>query len=244
MRIPSTLYTSVETSGKNRAPWKLHNQAGKGEAFTDEQVEGLSKKFDFEPHVLKELSRQVHRILYRELRKFQPEQFVSRVDKAKTEIQRAVERIQIAEQELAATKELVSNIHFGDISPTLQKPEPSDLHIRYLEGAFESLEHLKSHLKEMAVKRRVIYQNNPDRRRARDLRRQSICNCIFELWREEGRSISYTSNPTKSERSGQLIEFINDVVFLSTAPPTRLSTETIKSEITQWKSSEPDGRSA
>lgn len=244
LRMPSTLYILVETSGKNRVPWKLHDQSGKGDAFTDEQVEGLSKKFDLELHVLRELSRQVHRTLYRELRQFQPEQFVSRVSKAEKEIQRAVNRIQISKQELEATKQILSDIHFGGINSTQRKPESSDEHTQYLERASASLEQLKSHLVEMTVNRRVIYQSNPDGRRARDLRRQSICSCIFELWRQEGRSISYTSNPTKSERSGQLIEFINDVVFLTTEPATKLSTETIKAEISQWKSSGPTGRSA
>mgnify|MGYP000331623537 CR=1 FL=1 len=242
---PKSLYLPLATSAKDAAPWRLHNQGSKGaNAFSAEHVEFLSQKYDLDREALWELSRQVGRTLSESCTYFQPELTRSRTDKATKEIQKAIKHIETAERELRKTGAILETLHFGDLIATTRRPKASVEHRSALQSSIDSHRHLKQHIVDMAVSGKVIFDGNPDKRRLRDLRRASVCGSAFAIWAEHGRKISYTSDAIKSERTGPLIEFINDIVSFVTDPPTPLSGETIKTEISAFVSNNRSRRSA
>lgn len=81
----------------------------------------------------------------------------------------------------------------------------------------------------------VSYKGTPDKRRARDVRRNIVCTSIFNSWDESGRKLSYSTDPLTSERGGRLFDFVNAVVECISDPPSHLNGETVKIELDEFK---------
>lgn len=74
-----------------------------------------------------------------------------------------------------------------------------------------------------------------DKRGRRDNKRRAVLDRIFAFWSEQGRPLTVTTDPVKSERKGALLEFTNAVVVRVSEPPTPLSPETIVKDLKQYK---------
>lgn len=74
-----------------------------------------------------------------------------------------------------------------------------------------------------------------DQRRDLHSRRTMVSNCLMYFWQSVGRGVSYTTDHGSSERSGDLIDFINAVTACVTDPATALNGETLRREIDRFK---------
>lgn len=70
-----------------------------------------------------------------------------------------------------------------------------------------------------------------DRRELSDRRRDEVLHTIFQFWVDQGRKITFTTDPLTSKRGGELVHFIQAVCLLLTDPSTEISAETIVKRI-------------
>lgn len=70
-----------------------------------------------------------------------------------------------------------------------------------------------------------------DRRKLSDRRRDEVLHTIFQFWVDQGRKITFTTDPLTSKRGGELVHFIQAVCLLMTDPATEISAETIVKRI-------------
>ncbi|SHM80737.1 hypothetical protein SAMN05443432_1213 [Roseovarius litoreus] len=80
-----------------------------------------------------------------------------------------------------------------------------------------------------------VSHTDTDKRRVKDVRREIVVTQIFNMWERSGRKLRYTTDPITSERRGELVEFVNDVVIYLTEPATSIDTDTIKKDLDDFK---------
>lgn len=226
-------------------PWRLHDGKTENfEVFSPQQTALLASSHGIDQGLIRELARSIRRSLTENLSHLQTENFGVRINKGASEVGKAIRHIEAAQKQLLKVEEILSQIEFGAListnNPLVTSSEEQSNHL----AAVEALEGFKVQLDKMVAEQKVIFKGIPDKRRMRDLRRELICADIFRLWEQVGRKVSSTTNPLISEREGPLIAFVNDIVALVTEPSTRLSGETIHSDIARYRNRKSVGRSA
>lgn len=109
---------------------------------------------------------------------------------------------------------------------------------KYRESFLGELNHFRTLLNLSQANFKTIIENNKDMSKKysnqftkRNRYTKGVIKSIFISWTKMGRKLTYTTHPDTSERSGRLIEYVNDVVRCISTPPGRLSAETIRKEI-------------
>lgn len=75
----------------------------------------------------------------------------------------------------------------------------------------------------------------PDKRLVSDFRREMVSAAVFSVWAAAGRQLSTPNDAVAGKRSGNLVLFAQDVVYMLTEPPNQVSGETIRSDLKDYK---------
>ena len=235
------------TFTKDLIPWNIGQPcaAPKG-PLTTEQVQNLSEKYGFGFAKIRQLSRELSGVLDEDLHLSQPEFRQDRRKRAIKEIGGAIKDLESAIGKLnkvsaALGKIKISNplAHIGAENPALARLETFADGKVQIEGFLEFLRGVERESRAEAGGQSVLTYSvihmDTDMRRVKDVRREIVVTQIFNLWDRSGLKLSYTTDPTSSERSGQLFAFVNDIVACLTEPSTSIDTDTLKRDLEDFK---------
>jgi hypothetical protein len=170
-----------------------------------------------------------------ELRLAQPDLTIARRKKGQKELARANDLIRSAEGKLLAASKILRDLGFKSDFSHVGMPNPGKGHVRKFKIATQTVTESRNFFESMERFEMVTFVGTPDARKASDVRRTILCVTIFNMWLDVDRELTYTTDPVSSERTGPLIEFVNDVVQCMTEPPSRLSGEAIKRELEDFR---------
>lgn len=235
------------TYTNGRIPWKVgHLCAASKGPLTTEQVERLSEKYSFCFAKIRQLSKDIRGVLAEELHLSQPEFRQGLRDRANKESARSIKDLEKATAQLDKVSEAIDTIKFSNPLGRIGAENPS---LSHLEKFSDGKAKIEDFLRFLRVVDRSNQSNDTDRsdfafrihhkqidkRRIKDVRREIVVTQIFNMWERSGRSLSYTTDPISSMRSGQLFDFVNDVVACLTEPSTPIDTDTLKTDLDAFK---------
>ena len=220
-------------SARTVLPWRILDDVSQ-DALSEENAMSLADQFGFEIHLLQSLSRQVSIALAPALNLSQPELIWPKKDRGKRELKKVLVQLEKAERALNAAGEGLQSLRFHNSFAYAGVPNVIHQHLAQYADSREAIGTFKRYLETMLQHGMVSYIDDPDRRKARDLRREIVCWNVFAFWDEQKRSLTYTTNPMTSERSGALFDFTNAIVMCVTDPPTRLKGETIRLDLKRF----------
>jgi hypothetical protein len=146
-------------------------------------------------------------------------------------VRRANDLLRMALSKLTDAQKQLENVQFSAPYSFLGRDNPLDARLAEFEVLVASLEDFTNFLSAMERAKLSRAKGTPDARKVSDVRRNFLCIDLFNLWLEHGRSLTFTTDPLTSERTGKLIDFVNDVVMRLTDPPQKLSGEAIRREL-------------
>lgn len=226
----------MQTFTKDTVPWKLRlGKPTQDGALTREQVSQLSEQFGLDFVRLRRLSRDLDMALSEKLHLTQIEHGPARIERGVRELNAASKELRAVEQKLQKVEDLLQNLKFKNMFSHAGVPNSAPRHLESFSASTLGLRDFRAYLDIMAREALVVYTGMPDKRRISDLRRQIVCVSIFNFWDEAKRNLSYTTAPGTSERGGELVDFVNAVVWCMTEPSCRLSGEVIKAELDSFK---------
>lgn len=216
---------------RSKIPWVLREDDYRP-VLSDQQVRQLSKQFSLPKDILDAMSNTLTLALQRSSGPrsiLKPAGVEARgrkaLEAAINELRRAGRLVETAKGRLLPV-DFASPIVVGSELATV-----GDL-LRKLDQAIQNLEAVDAGYAALLAKGKVPFIRGPgDSRYQHDVRRGMVCGVIIRHWLMAGRPASYTTDPVTSERSGELIDFVNAVVACVTSPPTAISGETIRREI-------------
>jgi hypothetical protein len=192
--------------------WKIRAEHGsQTDALQDVDIQRLASKHAIDEELLRQLSRKVASILCPELKLSQPNVTDARRKKGLKELARANDLIRSAEGKLQSASKILENLGFIDDFAHVGRPNPSDAHVAEFATAIQTVKECCDFFEIIEKHEMVTFFGTPDARKASDVRRTILCVTIFNMWLKLDRELTYTTNPVSSERTGPLIEFINDV---------------------------------
>lgn len=207
--------------------------------MSGEQILVLAARFDFTDQAVASLSKALGIALNRELNILNvgSSEFVDdRERRGQRELEAALRALIAAKKNLAKVLASLEDLRFKNKFAHAGVERPDYRHLAALKHAQTAIDSAKGFLEFAERYRLAIHTGTPDKRRARDIRREIVCFGIFNAWIDAGRKLTFTTDPITSERSGALVEFVNAVVIYITEPPSTLSGESIRTEIDRFKS--------
>jgi hypothetical protein len=221
---------------KDTVPWRLRQgtQETSG-ALTEDQIDRLCREHDFDPDLVRALSQKLDDALSIRLNLSKPDMAPQRSAKGASEAAKAVKALRAAERELGKAREGIQPLRFRNEFAHAGVPNPSIWHLENFSNGIEAIEAFRRFLEVMIRQNGVSVSGVPDKRLLRDDRRVMVCTAIFNIWEEVGLPLGYTTDPLTSERRGALFDFANTVVELITDPPSRLSGETLRMELDDYR---------
>lgn len=220
----------------NPLPWKLRagDPASSG-ALTMEQIQRICSAHGFTESPLLELSRKLAVAQRDSLDLSQPEIVVPKKERGGREVQKAIDKLKSAEKAIAKARETIDQLRFSNPYAHTGMQNPAEQHLARFGEGVESISDLRAYLETIKRGGLVSYGDEPDRRKARDVRKEIVCRTIFRFWDEHGRPLSFTTDPMTSQRGGDLFAFANAIVECMTDPPTPISGETLKMDLTLYR---------
>ncbi len=225
---------------KSSMSWKLGSYGERG-ALSEDMIGGLCEQFDLPTTLTHELSVLLGNCLNNDddiainLTEVRRSQAIERGQKHLKTFLREAKRGTITAQELRNA--------LGSLSTYFAStPEDSDL----LPQVLDKLESATTLSKDIVDDIRRIYgtqgavaEMSPrDKRFSRDKRRQYIVESCCYIWKDAGRSLTYTTysdGRPGGQRQGPLVNFIQSVVKMITEPGQILSGETIRVDIDDFR---------
>lgn len=221
-----------QTVTRNTLAWKLLEESEPpNDALGDTAIQILASTHAIDEEILRELSRRLRPLLSPELKLSQPELSPARRKAGQKKLARANDLIRSAEAKMREASRILGDVGFSNSFAHVGLPNPANRHLKEFEAAITALQECSQFFKVMEKNEQAQWLLIPDVRKAFDVRRTIVCVTIFNLWLDLERKLTYTSDPVSGERTGPLIEFINDVVQHLTFPPERLSGQAIKREL-------------
>ena len=200
-----------------------------------DQIQRLGAVHGFKDGPLLELSRKLTAAQTDPLKLSQPELVAPKKDRGAREARKAINDLRRAERAIAKAQEVINQLRFSNPFTNTGMANPTEHHLaRLLEGV-AAVSDFRKYLETMQRINGISYDDEPDRRKARDLRKEIVCWTIFTFWTERGLPLKFTTDPIRSERGGNLFDFVNAIVECMTDPPTRISGETLKFDLKRYQ---------
>ena len=212
--------------------WRLitEDEVKKG-VLEESDLKRLAGKHDIPEPALHQLSLRLRTTFFKEMVLSQPELASERKRVGKKKLAEVMRFVQISQEKLLKASDILRDVAFANPFANTGMPSPADRYREEFETAIATLEECDrffaaSHKNDLAR-----FLATPNGNKAVDMRRTILCVTIFNLWLDLGRTVSYTTDDVSQERTGPLIEFVRDVIFCLSNPPTRHNGEAIKREI-------------
>lgn len=230
--VPRRKSARTRTVTKDSIPWKIIGEdTSPIEPLDDIDIERLAAIHRIDEALLRKLSGKLRSVLRPQLKLSQPDIAPARRKKGLKELGRANDLLRSAEGKLQAAEKILNNLRFTNDFGHTGMPNPGDRRLEEFRTAIQTIEECSDFFKTMEQYDMATALGTPDARKSTDVRRTILCVTIFNLWSDLERNLTYTTNPVSGERTGPLIDFVNDMVHCMTAPPSRLSGEAIKREL-------------
>ena len=224
--------TRLQTVTRSTLNWKLIEESeSPRDALGNAAIQKIASTHKIEEEPLRQASRRLRTVLSPELKLSQPEIVPARRQVGQKKLSRANDLIRSAEGKLREASGVLDNIGFSNPFAHVGLPNPADRRLKEFEATLTTLQECSQFFKIMERNEQARWLLTPDNRKAVDVRRTIVCVTLFNLWLDLERKLTYTTDPVSGERTGPLIEFINDVVHHLTDPPERLSGQAIKREL-------------
>ncbi|WP_424988834.1 hypothetical protein [Microbulbifer sp. S227A] len=223
-------------------PWKLRTSARPSSgALSIEQIQRLGAAHGFNDGPLLELSRNLTVAQANPLNLSQPELAAPKKERGGREAQRVINYLTRAESTIAKAQEVIDELRFSNPFAHTGMPNPAEHQLAKFQEGVEAISGLRKYLETMVRTDGISYADEPDRRKARDLRKEMVCWTIFRFWSERDRPLKFTTDPVNNERGGDLFAFVNAIVECMTDPPTRISGETLKLDLKRYQDFQENG---
>ncbi|MFC3614539.1 hypothetical protein ACFORG_12265 [Lutimaribacter marinistellae] len=220
----------------NPVQWKLRTGAPQSSgALSIDQIQRLGAAHGFKDGPLLELSRKLTAAQADPLNLSQPELVAPKKDRGAREAQRAMNDLRRAEKAIDKAHEVIDQLRFSNAFANTGMPNPAEHHLARFREGVEAISDFRQYLETMKRINGISYADEPDRRKARDFRKEIVCWTIFTFWTERGLPLKFTTDPIRSERGGDLFDFVNEIVECMTDPPTRISGETLKFDLKRYQ---------
>lgn len=227
----------------NPVPWKLRTAARRSSGVLSiEQIQRIGAAYGFNDGPLLVLSRNLIVAQAYPLNLSQPELAAPKKKRGRMEAQKAINELRRAENTIAKAQKLMVQLRFSNPFAHTGMPNPAEPHLAKFRESVEAISGLRKYLETMVRIDDISYADEPDRRKARDLRKEIVCWTIFTFWSERDRPLKFTTDPVNNERGGDLFDFVNAIVECMTAPPTRISGETLKLDLKRYQDFHENGR--
>ncbi|MGC9371244.1 MAG: hypothetical protein ACP5DX_17040 [Paracoccaceae bacterium] len=232
LQPPASSATDCGMASHNPLPWKLHSgKSPSSGALTIEQIQRIDAQHGFNDGPLLDLSRKLAGAQSDPLNLSQPELAAAKKERGGREAQKAIKDLKRAEKAVAKAREAVDLLRFSNPYAHTGMPNPAEQHLASFISAADNIADFRKYLETMTRAELVGYGDHPNRRKARDLRKEIVCWTVFGFWEERGRPLSFTTDYKTSERGGDLFAFVNAIVECMTDPPTQISGETLKRDL-------------
>ncbi|SEK07576.1 hypothetical protein SAMN05444007_1206 [Cribrihabitans marinus] len=200
-----------------------------------DQIQRLGAAHGFKDGPLLELSRKLTVAQSDPLNLSQPELVAPKKDRGARVAQRAINNLRRAEEAIAKAQQVINELRFSNPFAHTGMPNPAEYHLATFREGVEAISDFRQYLENMKRNDGISYGDEPDRRKARDLRKEIVCWTIFTFWTERSLPLKFTTDPISSERGGDLFDFVNAIVECMTEPPTRISGETLKLDLKRYQ---------
>jgi hypothetical protein len=224
----------ISTDGvRQSAAWRLSNYGDSG-ALTDAQIERLVAQFSLSRNQLRELSW----YLGHALGGVPTIILVGRskaAAEAAAEIAQAIKDLADAARKLEKAKDRLARLCVDDDFGPDGQNRLSDVK-NQLAQSQDGVQIVKDALLEVSeTPGFALLLRHADTRNIPDYRRSKVLSQIMSFWHSIGRKLTYTTDPSNSERRGELIDFVNAIVGCISDPPGKLSGESIIAAIKKHK---------
>jgi hypothetical protein len=212
--------------------WRLiaEDEAKKG-VLGESDLKRLAAKHDIPERALHQLSLRLRTTFLTEMVFSQPELASERKRVGKKKLAEIIRFVRISQEKLLKASDILRDVGFANPFANTGMPNPADRYREEFEAAIATLEECDRFFAAYHKNDLARFLATPNANKAVDMRRTILCVTIFNLWLDLGRTVSYTTDDVLKERTGPLIEFVRDVIFCLSNPPTRHNGEVIKREI-------------
>ena len=229
---PTVPRKKLRTVTRNSVKWKIvADHRPQADVLSIADIEELSSQHQISEELINNASKKLRMALRRELSLIQPEIAPARRKAGQKKLAQIVDQTRAAKDKLRKASNSLLDLEFDTLFLHMHGENMGENIRRKLDDAILALEECSRYFMAMEKTEMVSARAIPDARKVRDVRREIVCATLFNLWLDVDRKVSYSTDPVSGERTGPLIEFINDVVVRLTDPPARLSGEAIKREI-------------
>lgn len=218
------------TATRDTISWKVR---GEGDPWTavlaETDIERIAEIHGIDVVHLRQVSSKLASVLSTELNLFQPDLTPARRAAGQKKLARVNDLMRSADAKLDQASKILEELGFSN--PFAHGvPNATDPQLEEFTSLRNSLRQCRHYFRVVETHQEARFLGTPDGRKATDVRRTITCVTLFNFWLGLGRKLSYTTD-TLGERTGPLIEFINEIVWHMTHPAERLSGEAIKREL-------------
>ena len=212
--------------------WRLiaEDEAKKG-VLGESDLKRLAAKHDIPEPALNQLSLRLRTTFFKEMVLSQPELASERKRVGKKKLAEVTRFVRMSQEKLRRASDILRDVGFANPFANAGMPNPADRYREEFEAAIATLEECDRFFAACHRNELARFLATPNGNKAVDMRRTILCVTTFNLWLNLGRTVSYTTDDVFKERTGPLIEFVRDVIFCLSDPPTRHNGEAIKREI-------------
>lgn len=229
---PMIVRRGPRTVTRDTVNWKLFDDHIAHGALLDEaDIQRLALRHDVQEQALRQASVGLRSTFLREMVLSQPELASERRRVGKLKLKEISRFMTIADGKLQKALRILDDVGFSNPFAHTGLPNPADRYREEFKAAVTALDECRHYFNVAEREDLARFLATPDGNKAVDMRRTILCVTLFNLWLDLGRSVSYTTDSVLDERTGPLIEFVRDVIFCLTDPPTRHNGEAIKREI-------------
>lgn len=220
---------------KDSVGWRVRLYTEDEGALTDAQIQQLGTDHGLDIDTLQTLSIGLTIALDPQRQLMRDEMKPLQEARADKEVEAAINELEAALKKLMSVRAKIEAVRFKSLFVYTGAPNASIAQRVDFDLAIADVASFRRYLAVMLRGGLISFREISDKRRVKDERRRVVCWFIFKFWQENGRKLSYTTDPDTSERTGPLVEFVNSIVACISDPPGKISGETIKSEIDAFK---------
>ncbi|PUB09594.1 hypothetical protein [Yoonia sediminilitoris] len=227
-----TVRRGPRTVTRDTVNWKLiDDHVIHGTLLDEADIQRLALKHDVKEQALRQASVRLRSAFLKEMVLSQPELFLERRRVGKVKLAEISRLMAIADGKLQKALRILDDVGFSNPFAHAGMPNPADRYREEFENAVCAIDECRRFFNAAESEDLARFLATPDGNKAVDMRRTILCVTLFNLWLDLGRSVTYTTDNILEERTGPLIEFVRDVIFCLSDPPTRHNGEAVKREI-------------
>ncbi len=230
-------FRQVKTVTRATVPWKhLPREGSPDMALAEPDIMELAGNYELPAERLRALSVALRSVTAAELALAQPELTPARRKAGLKKLERSIDLISMAQEKLGGASSALEEVWLLSPISLPGTPNPGTACVEELHQARAVLEHCRRVFEALHARGLSTLPGAPDQRKVSDQKRTILCTHIFNLWLELGRPLSFTTDPISNERTGQLINLIQDIARRLTDPPSELDGDAIMRELQAFKS--------